>query len=88
MSKYVVSPGPAITLASGAPAGAGDQVTADPVLDKRQIDSGRLVALSSKSGPTKAELLERAKRLDVKGRTTMSDSELVEAIAAAEKENS
>lgn len=87
MSKYLVSPGPAITLASGAPAGAGDEVTADPVLDKRQIDVGRLVALSTKAEPTKAELLKRAKRLEIKGRTTMSDDELAAAITAAEKEN-
>lgn len=85
MSKYLVSPGPAITLSTGAPAGAGDEVQADPVLDKRHIDAGRLVALSTKAEPTKADLQERAKRLGIQGRTKMETDELVAAIADAEQ---
>lgn len=37
--------------------------------------------------PTKAELLERARELDVKGRTKMNEEELVSAIADAERDS-
>lgn len=85
MSKFLVTPGAAVTLASGAPAGPGEEVDADPVLDKRLIDAKRLHPLTSKKPPTKAELLERAKALDIRGRTKMDPDELVAAIIAAEQ---
>ena len=37
------------------------------------------------AGATKAELYERAKQLDVEGRSKMSKDELAEAVAAAER---
>lgn len=48
--SYIVSPGPAVTLASGAPAGAGAPVKPnlkDPH-DARLIKSGRLVEQKAK----------------------------------------
>lgn len=49
-STYIVSPGSPITLGSGAPAGSGDKVKADPDNkdDARLIKSGRLVELKTK----------------------------------------
>lgn len=91
MSKttFLVSPGPAITLDTGAPAGAGDEVKVDPIIEHnaRYIRDGRLVAIADTNLPTKAELDKRAKDLDIKGRSTMTADELAEAIATAEKEN-
>lgn len=50
-STFIVSPGPAITLASGAPAGAGDQVKVDPEVKEnaRHIAAGRLVETKPKT---------------------------------------
>lgn len=90
----LVTPGPAISLASGAPAGAGEQVDIDPddPHNARLIDTQRLVPITEKKPPTKDELLERARELDIKGRSNMNAEQLAEAIsaavAAAEKENS
>lgn len=86
-TTFVVSPGPAISLASGAPAAAGEQVKVDPVAkdNTRHIASGRLVAISGETKlPTKAELLSRAKSLDIEGRSSMNVDELQAAIAEAE----
>ena len=55
--SHIVSPGPAVTLASGAPAGAGETVKPnlkDPH-DKRLIASGRLVEQSKPKTPRKQE---------------------------------
>lgn len=86
MSDHIVSPGPAVTLASGTPAGAGEIVQPDPkdAHDVRLIASGRLVAILEKQKPTRPQLLERAKELDIKGRTNMNVDELAAAVAAGE----
>ena len=83
-TTFLVTPGPAITLDSGAPAGAGEQVKVDPVKNARLIASGRLHPLEANKLPTKADLLDRAKVLDIEGRTKMNPDELAEAIRSAE----
>lgn len=85
-TTFVVTPGPAVTLASGAPAGAGEEVKVDPVQEARLITAGRLHPLEEKKLPTKAELLERAKKLDIEGRSNMNADELADAIRSAEAE--
>lgn len=54
---YIVSPGPAITLVSGAPAGAGDKVKADPKDPHvaRLVETGRLVETQVKPKRTRTK---------------------------------
>lgn len=59
-TNCLVTPGPAVSLASGAPAGAGEQVKVDlsDPHNARLADAGRLVPLRSKSRSTKSTTTE------------------------------
>lgn len=95
VKNFLVSPGPPIDTVRAVKdglesrvAGPGDEVALDPELrhNARQIASGRLVEqIAGESGePTKAELDQRARELDIDGRSKMNAGQLKAAIAEAE----
>lgn len=86
MSSFVASgPGPVHT-AEGFTLAAGESRTdIDPTdpHNARLIEGGRLVRVRESKPPTKTELLEQAKALDIEGRSSMTADELRTAIENA-----
>jgi hypothetical protein len=61
--------------------GPSDQRAADP--KARKAEGGTSTGGVDVQGHTKGELLEKARRLEVRGRSSMSKQELAEAISAS-----
>jgi hypothetical protein len=66
----------------------GDHAVGDtaelPALEAKQLIRAGVAIAPPAEGPTKAELLERARELNVEGRSSMTKDELAAALTAAE----
>ena len=76
-----------VETAEGATLAPGETTdNFDPAMGRnsRLVDAGRMVACADRKGPTKADLLEQAAELDVKGRTKMTRTQLEATVKAAQ----